>query len=76
MNECIKVGVFDWADFPAEKGFYPDDLPAEWKLAYYSNEFDSACLSLPVLAENSNLLLESIEDLAESFELSLLHKSC
>ena len=71
MTHSISVGVFDWANFPRQQDFYPEDIPQEWKLAYYSNEFNSACLSLTGLESRIDEVMEWIEDLPEAFELSL-----
>ncbi len=71
MAYSISVGVFDWLNFPKQQGFYPDDIPEEWKLAFYSNEFNTACLSLPEADSQIELLSEWIDDLPEEFELGL-----
>ncbi len=35
----IEIGVRDW-EHPGWQGvFYPEDLPAEWRLGYYANEW-------------------------------------
>jgi len=37
----LSVGAWGWKHPEWEKDvFYPDDLPADWQLSYYSNEFD------------------------------------
>ena len=36
----LELATYGW-DGPAWSTFYPEDLPAEWRLDYYSNEFDS-----------------------------------
>lgn len=71
MAHSISVGVFDWINFPKRQGFYPDDIPEDWKLVFYSNEFNSACLSLSALASQAELLPEWVADLPEEFELCL-----
>jgi hypothetical protein len=71
MNQSISVGVFDWVNFPSQAEFYPDDLPEEWRLVYFSNEFNSACVKLAGLETNLQLLCEWVEDLPTSFELCL-----
>lgn len=39
MREELPVGALGW-EHPAWVGdFYPDDLPPEWRLTYYANEF-------------------------------------
>jgi uncharacterized protein YecE (DUF72 family) len=38
-DKTIRVGACDW-DHPHWQGsFYPDDLPSDWRLSYYANEF-------------------------------------
>lgn len=70
MSRPISVGVFNWTQFSPNAGFYPDDLPLEWRLSYFSNEFASACVNLAAISDNLDLLGEWVEDLPESFELS------
>jgi len=37
----LSIGAWGWKHPEWEKDvFYPDDLPADWQLSYYSNEFD------------------------------------
>lgn len=35
----VLIGAAGWLHDAWEKDFYPDDLPAEWRLGYYGNEF-------------------------------------
>jgi hypothetical protein len=65
------VGVYHWNDFPGHGDFYPEDLPREWRLSYYANEFNSACVDISALVRIPKLLMELTEDLHERFELSL-----
>ncbi len=67
----IKVGVFDWDRFAIQGGFYPDDIPQEWRLAYYSNEFACACLSMTHHVQQIESLSLLLEDLPDGFEWSL-----
>ncbi len=71
MNKKIKVGLFDWTQFPAKKNFYPDDLPAEWKLSFYANEFETACIDIDK-TENKHLSDEWFDDLPDNFDLSFV----
>lgn len=45
MKIDIKTGAYGWRHSAWLNSFYPDDLPAEgeedWRLAYYSNEFNT-----------------------------------
>jgi hypothetical protein len=42
----IYIASRDWQEPPLGSGLYPDDLPIEWQLGYYANEFNA--LLLPV----------------------------
>jgi len=70
MDYSIKVGVFDWQGFACDGGFYPEDLPQEWRLQFYSNEFATACIDLNAWMSGEHDC-ETFEDLRDSFELSL-----
>ncbi len=35
----VLIGTYGWQHAQWQGGFYPEDLPADWQLAYYSNEF-------------------------------------
>jgi hypothetical protein len=72
MHHEVSVGVFDWGHFGLTGGYYPDDLPAEWRLAYFANDFDSACLRLASYNRQQGLLEEMLDDLPERFDLSWL----
>ncbi len=52
---------WDFAQWTPE--FYPDDLPDDWRLAYYSNEFRVVVIPGETLAQAD---AESIEDWAEA----------
>lgn len=43
MNESFEprllIGCRDWEQPAWEQTFYPDDLPADWRLTYYANQF-------------------------------------
>lgn len=45
MKQTINLGAYGWRHSHWSTSFYPEDLPAEgdedWRLAYYSNEFDT-----------------------------------
>ncbi len=41
--------------------FYPDDLPADWRLAYYANEFNLLVIEWAQL-ENTLTLMEDVAD--------------
>ncbi len=69
MQTTIRVGVYDWAHFATDDGYYPDDLPEEWRLGYYANEFETACIRLTAQMLQQTDDLEWLEDLAPGFRL-------
>lgn len=69
MQRRIRVGVYNWSDFSSDNGFYPPDLPWQWRLCYFSNEFESACLSLAAHNLEVEKLLQWTEGLPDTFDL-------
>lgn len=41
----LALGAIEWRHENWQGNFYPDDLPEDWQLSYYSNEFQ--CVMLP-----------------------------
>ena len=72
IKPSVKVGVYGWSGFAPGHSFYPEDMPSEWRLSYYANEFQSACIGLAETGPDSDSLAEWVEDLPADFELSLL----
>jgi len=66
----IALGCFDWRHAAWEGGFYPDDLPAEWRLTFYANEFDALGLAAEAwLAPSLEELAGWVKDTREGFRL-------
>jgi len=42
----LNIGAYGWKHENWSGGFYPDDLPPDWQLTYYSNAFN--CVLVPV----------------------------
>jgi len=38
MPTSMEIAAYGWQS-PAWNGFYPDDIPDDWRLDYYANEF-------------------------------------
>ncbi len=70
MTKSIKLGVYDWRVFSVDQGFYPDDLPKHWRLNYFANEFESACINLETKSISEKELIKLVGDLDDSFDLS------
>ena len=43
----VLVGAVGWLHPAWEGGFYPDDLPADWRLSYYNTQFQAVYLPAP-----------------------------
>ena len=44
--KSLNIGAYGWQHENWSGGFYPDDLPQDWQLTYYSNAFN--CVLVPV----------------------------
>lgn len=65
----VDIGVWDWTRRSWREAFYPPDMPAAWRVAYYANEY--GCAGLPARAWSVRRLAAWAEDLPESFGLWL-----
>lgn len=72
MGSELMIGSVGW-DHPAwGEQFYPDDLPPEWRLTYYANEFPLLLLSVDVwLAGDREQFCGWREDVSERFRFVL-----
>lgn len=88
LKQEIKLGAYGWRHDNWNATFYPEDLPAgkedDWRLAYYSNEFDSVLVPasywqstqgvgseawLGDVHENFKFLVECNENMFEHYSL-------
>ncbi len=46
MGSELMIGALGWDHSAWSEQFYPDDLPPEWRLSYYANEFQTVVLPL------------------------------
>ncbi|MBL7004801.1 MAG: hypothetical protein ISR69_12355 [Gammaproteobacteria bacterium] len=67
----IKIGHYNWAELAAKGTFYPDDLPEEWQLSFYANEFECVALDLSQFTE-CETLAEWVDDLPDTFDLLVM----
>lgn len=64
----ITIGATGWLHEAWEGVFYPDDLPPEWRLTYYSNEFDSVLVPADYLTGADPTFLNTwVEETNDSF---------
>ncbi len=68
----IAIGAWGWAHAAWLGGFYPEDLPPEWRLTFYSNEFDAVGLDADAwLAPDIETLRGWVGDTREGFRFFL-----
>ena len=68
----IIVAARGWAHANWSGGFYPEDLPEDWQLSYYSNEFRAVVVPAAVFAGVDPLEVERwVEDTEEEFRFYL-----
>ncbi|MEJ2478704.1 MAG: hypothetical protein P8Y78_00755 [Acidihalobacter sp.] len=63
----VDVGAWDWQRPVWRREYYPEELPEEWRAAYYANEY--RCAGLPAHAWSVESLAAWREDLPETFSL-------
>lgn len=62
------IGSWGWRHSEWKKDvFYPDDLPEEWQLAYYSNEFDVAVVPASYWAVDGYGEDDWLDDVTDEF---------
>lgn len=67
-NKGFQVAARGWCHEGWRGGFYPDDLPEDWRLAYYGNEFRAVVIPAAHWEIADSLEVERwLEDTPESF---------
>ena len=68
MSEVL-AGAADWQVQQWQDSFYPDDLPVEWQLSYYANEFTTTFIRYHDFhaEEDTEDLAEMLEDCPKQF---------
>ncbi len=49
MEPCVEIAAVGWTHPDWLGGYYPPDLPEDWRLAYYANEYRAVLVPAPVL---------------------------
>lgn len=60
----INVGAADWQHLEWLEQFYPEDLPEDWQLSFYTNEFSVVLVTHSNWFNQSNII-ETIQDQTE-----------
>ncbi len=64
-HTSLLVGALASDNFSLQ-GFYPDDLPEDWRAGFYANEFRTVCIPLAEFPEDEDRLEEWL-DLPDGF---------
>ena len=71
-NPILSLGTLGWDQGFEATGFYPEDLPEDWRLTYLSNELDRVAIPLSLLDElEADDIEEWAEDTHEQFRFYL-----
>ena len=65
----VNLGAYGWQHAQLLNGFYPEDLPEDWQLMYYSNEFTTVLVPASYWQTNSLTdCAEWIDNVHENFQ--------
>lgn len=65
----ILIGARGWLHTRWQSNFYPEDLPDDWRLGYYSNEFPVALMPATYWQQGDDEIEAWLEDSSESLQL-------
>jgi hypothetical protein len=58
----LLVAAKEWQHASWEEGYYPEDIPAEWRLGYYANEFRAVLAEPPPGTEEVAAWLDDVDE--------------
>jgi len=67
----LRLGALGWNHANWQDSFYPDDLPADWQLGFYANEFNSVLVPEAEWRANLHELEGWAEEVPENFRFYL-----
>ena len=72
----VHLGTLGW-EFPAwQQDYYPEDIPSDWKLAFYANDFSALVLPESFWqGERLQAVVEQLEDIDPGFSVYCLLQS-
>jgi len=72
LKHTVKIGAVGWQHENWDQDYYPDDLPADWKLDYYANELNCVLLKADLWQSASEDEIENWNDsIHEYFQFCL-----
>lgn len=70
VTHRILIGAYGWSHTAWQDDFYPHELPEDWQLAYYGNEFPVIMVPSAYWQQPGRALIEAaLEDSAESLQV-------
>ena len=67
----VVVGARGWLHEQWIRSYYPEDIPGEWRLGFYANEFNTLLVPWAQWSESIEVLEEGLEDTDDDFHLYL-----
>jgi len=67
----VEVGARGWLHERWMESFYPEDIPDDWRLGFYANEFNSLLVPWSLWSESIEDLTEALDDTGDDFHLYL-----
>ena len=67
----VVVGARGWLHKPWIESFYPEDIPQDWRLGFYANEFNTLLVPWSQWSESVAALEAELDDVADDFHLYL-----
>ncbi len=67
----LRVGAYGWQHPHWMGSFYPEDLPTDWQLGYYANEFSTVLVPAQYLEAEDCDIEQWLDDVHEAFRFYL-----
>jgi len=74
-DNLIRVGVCGWDQHHWQGVFFPDDLPDDWRLTYYANEFSAVLVPENEWRAADVDFAQWADDVPDDFKFYLLTRS-
>ena len=69
----VRTGTIGWNFSNWENSYYPEDIPEDWKLAFYANDFSAVAVPEKLWAgESLQQVCEQLDDLDDGFAVYCL----
>ena len=66
MSENLRVGAYGWRHDHWQQSFYEDELPEDWQLTFYANEYSTVLVPASYLDESRDIE-QWCDDVNENF---------